>query len=99
MQTTADAVREAADVFALLADPSRLRLLMSLRDAGELRVGELAAAAGITESAASHALRLLRAHGVVAARRDGRLVHYSLRDAHVRLLLDVTLEHVGHEHG
>lgn len=97
MQTTA-AAQQVAEVFALLADPSRLRLLTSLRD-GELSVGELAAAAGMTESAASHALRLLRAHGVVAARRDGRLVRYSLRDTHVRLLLDVTFEHVSHADG
>jgi DNA-binding transcriptional ArsR family regulator len=90
------AVRDAADVFALLSDPSRLRLLASLHAAGELCVGDLAAASGMTESAASHALRLLRAHGVVAARREGRMVHYSLRDGHVGMLLDVTLEHVSH---
>jgi ArsR family transcriptional regulator, lead/cadmium/zinc/bismuth-responsive transcriptional repressor len=94
-----ETVQDAADVFALLSDPSRLRLLASLRAGGELCVGDLAAASGMTESAASHALRLLRMHGVVSARRQGRMVHYSLRDAHVQLLLDVTLEHVGHDRG
>lgn len=89
-------VQEAADVFALLGDPNRFRLLASLREAGELCVCDLAAATGMGESAASHALRLLRAHGVVAARRRGRMMYYSLRDAHVRLLLDVSLEHVRH---
>lgn len=89
-------VQEAADVFALLGDPNRLRLLTSLREAGELCVSDLAAAAGMGESAASHALRLLRAHGVVAARRRGRMAFYSLRDDHVRLLLDVTVAHVRH---
>lgn len=92
-------VRDAADVFALLGDPNRLRLLASLAEAVELCVCDLAAAAGMGESAASHALRLLRAHGVLSARRRGRMVYYSLRDAHVRLLLDVTLEHVRHSRG
>jgi ArsR family transcriptional regulator, lead/cadmium/zinc/bismuth-responsive transcriptional repressor len=92
----AETVQDAAGVFGLLSDPSRLRLLASLRAAGELCVCDVAAAAGMSESAASHALRLLRAHGVVAARRQGRMVHYSLRDGHVRMLLDVTLAHVSH---
>jgi len=95
----AQVVQEAADVFALLGDPNRFRLLAGLREAGELCVCDLAAAAGMGESAASHALRLLRAHGIVAARRKGRMVYYSLRDAHVRQLLDVSLEHVRHGDG
>lgn len=81
-----------AAIFGLLGDASRLRLLVALRAAGELCVGDLAATIGMSESAASHALRLLRAHGVVRARRDGRLVRYALRDGHVRTLLDVAFE-------
>ena len=57
---------------------------------------DLAAAAGMAESTTSHALRLLRAHRVVKARRAGRMMHYSLLDGHVRMLLDVSLEHVRH---
>ena len=41
-------------------------------------------------------MRLLRASDVVRTRRDGRRIHYRLADAHVRLLLDVTVDHVGH---
>jgi ArsR family transcriptional regulator, lead/cadmium/zinc/bismuth-responsive transcriptional repressor len=81
-------------VFALLADPGRLRLLMSLLEGGELCVCDLASAAGMGESAASHALRLLRAHRVVKVRRAGRMAFYSLTDGHVRMLLDVALAHV-----
>ena len=92
----AEAIADVAAVFGLLGDASRLRLLAALRAAGELCVGDLAAAAGMSESAASHALRLLRAHRVVRARREGRLVQYALRDGHVRTLLDTALEHVGH---
>lgn len=90
-------VSRLSDTFALLADPGRLRLLVSLLEGGELCVCDLAGAAGISESAASHALRLLRLHQVVKVRRSGRMMFYSLRDAHVRLLLDVALEHVHHD--
>lgn len=84
-----------SDVFGLLADPGRLRLLVALL-VGELCVSDLAAAAELSESATSHALRILRAHRVVCARRAGRMAYYSLADAHVRTLLDVALAHVAH---
>jgi DNA-binding transcriptional ArsR family regulator len=92
----ADVVDELAEVFGLLADPNRLRLMASLLEGGELCVCDLASATGMAESTTSHALRLLRAHHVVKARRAGRMMHYSLRDGHVRMLLDVALEHVRH---
>ena len=94
-----ETVDELAQVFGLLSDPGRLRLLTSLLEGGELCVCDLAATAGMGESATSHALRLLRAHGVVKARRAGRMMQYSLQDGHVRMLLDVALEHISHEGG
>ena len=87
---------DVADVFGLLADPGRLRLLVSLLAVPERCVGDLASAAGMHESSASRALRLLRAHGVVRVRRAGRNAYYSLADDHVRLLLGTALEHVRH---
>ena len=86
----------ASGVFGMLADPSRLRLLISLLEGDELCVCDLAATSGLSESATSHALRLLRAHRVVKVRRDGRMAYYSLNDSHVRLLLDVAMEHLRH---
>jgi ArsR family transcriptional regulator, lead/cadmium/zinc/bismuth-responsive transcriptional repressor len=94
-----EVIASLADVFALLADPGRLRLLTGLLEGGELCVCDLAATAAMGESAASHALRLLRAHRVVKVRRSGRMAFYSLTDGHVRLLLDVALEHLGHSDG
>ncbi len=94
MPAEADVV-DLADVFGLLSDPSRLRLLVALVGA-ELCVCDLAAAAGMSESATSHALRILRAHRVVSVRRSGRMAYYSLADAHVRMLLDLALAHVEH---
>jgi DNA-binding transcriptional ArsR family regulator len=92
-----DPVPELAEVFSLLGDPGRLRLLTALLEAGELCVGDLAAVAGLGESAASHALRLLRARRVVSVRRAGRMAYYSLCDGHVRALLTAALEHLGHD--
>lgn len=89
-------VLELADVLALLGDPTRLRLLAALLTAGEMCVCDLAAATGQSESTVSHALRLLRAHRVVAVRRASRMAYYRLDDGHVRMLLDVGLAHTGH---
>lgn len=91
-----DDVIELADIFGLLSDPGRLRLLISLLESEELCVCDLAAATGLNESSVSHALRLLRAHRVVQVRRSGRMNYYRLADSHVRLLLDLGLEHIGH---
>jgi ArsR family transcriptional regulator, lead/cadmium/zinc/bismuth-responsive transcriptional repressor len=84
-----------ADVFGLLADAGRLRVLLALLD-GEMCVCDLAAVARTSESAASHHLRLLRAHRVVQVRRSGRMAYYRLADGHVRMLLDMALTHIGH---
>lgn len=85
-----------ADVFDLLSDPSRVRVLFALLGSGELCVCDLAEMVDMSPSALSHALRLLRTAGVVTNRRDGRMMRYRLADSHIRLLLDVTREHLGH---
>lgn len=88
-----------ADLFRLLGDVNRTRLLYALADAGELCVCDLAATVEMSETSVSHALRLLRTAGLVAARRDGRMMFYRLEDAHVRLLLDLSREHMRHASG
>ena len=94
MPSEAD-VEDTADVFGLLGDPRRLRLLVALLE-GELCVCDLAAVTGLSESATSHALRLLRAHRVVSVRRAGRMAYYRLDDAHVRMLVDLAVAHTEH---
>lgn len=91
-----EVIADVADVFALLGDAGRVRLLVALLSADELCVCDLAASADMSESATSHALRLLRVQGVVKVRRSGRRAYYSLLDEHVRVLLNVALEHVTH---
>jgi DNA-binding transcriptional ArsR family regulator len=91
----ADTVQELADVFGLLGDPNRLRLLAILLEAGELCVCDLAAATGINRTTVSHQLRTLREGRVVRSRREGRVIFYSLDDDHVRDLMAMGIAHAG----
>jgi len=90
---------ELADGFKLLGDPGRVRILYALLEAGELCVCDLAATVGVPETTVSQAMRLVRAAGIVRNRRDGRMVYYRLDDAHVRMLLDLSREHLAHAGG
>lgn len=85
-----------ADGFKLLGEPNRIRILYALLEAGELCVCDLAAVVGVSETVVSHSMRLLRAAGIVRNRRDGRMIFYRLDDAHVRMLLDLSREHLTH---
>ena len=73
-----------AETFKLLGDTTRVRILDAL-SRSELCVQDLAALVGISESAVSHQLRLLRGLRVVRPRRDGRNIYYTLDDQHVEL--------------
>lgn len=92
-----DEAGRLADLFKLLGEPTRCRILYALLEAGELCVCDLAETVEVPETSVSHALRLLRTSGVVRNRRAGRMIYYSLDDSHVRLLLDLSLEHLRHE--
>src|SRR3954471_18016985 len=83
-----DAATDLAALYGALGDPTRVRLLAALAT-GPLCVCDLAAGLGMTESAVSHQLRLLRAISLVRARREGKLVWYALDDDHVRSLLAI----------
>jgi DNA-binding transcriptional ArsR family regulator len=75
-----ETVREWADRFSVIADPSRLALLVCIHYAGEICVSDLAVAVDMSDTAVSQALRLLRAHSLVTAHRRGRAVYYRLAD-------------------
>lgn len=83
-----------AAIFKLLGEPNRVRILYALLEAGELCVCDLATVIDASETAVSHAMRLLRAAGIVRNRRDGRLIFYRLTDDHVRALLELSREHL-----
>ena len=82
-----EAVASWARRFSLLADPGRLSLLVCIKAAGPISVTDLAVASGMNDTTVSQALRLLRAAGVVAAERDGRVIRYSLADEEIGSLL------------
>ena len=87
---------ETAELFRLLGDPTRVAILHALLVGGELCVCDLAEVVGVGENIVSQAMRLLRAADVVRTRRDGRRIHYRLADAHVRMLLDLSADHISH---
>ncbi len=84
-----------AETFSALSDPSRVRMISALSHT-ELCVADLATVLGMTQSAVSHQLRLLRDLRLVRSRRSGRIVFYTLDDEHIHDLFHRGLEHVGH---
>ena len=86
-------VAALAETFRVLGDPTRVRILDAL-SGGELCVCDIASLVGISESAASHQLRLLRGMRLVCHRRDGRQIFYAVDDHHIIELLKQALTHV-----
>lgn len=82
-----------SETFAALSDPTRLKIIHAL-SMSELCVCDISAILGISQSATSHQLRLLRNLRLVKNRRDGRMVFYSLDDFHILNLFAQGLEHV-----
>lgn len=93
-----EAITRVADTFRLLGDPTRVRILDALAP-GELCVCDLAALLGLTQSAVSHQLRLLRGVRMVRPRRAGRQIFYTLDDKHVISLFRQALTHVQEDGG
>lgn len=88
-------IDEVADIFKVLSDPSRLKIVLALQNQ-EHCVCDIAVICGQTESAVSHQLRLLRTQKIVKNRREGKIIYYSLDDDHVKALIDMSLDHVRH---
>src|SRR5262245_10722010 len=86
-------VAALAETFRVLGDPSRVQVLDALSKE-ELCVCDLASLLGLSQSAASHQLRVLRGMRLVRARRAGRMVFYALDDHHILSLFDQGLQHV-----
>ena len=82
-----------AEVFRTLGDPTRVKILQAL-SVEELCVCDLAKLLGISESATSHQLRVLRSQKLVRFRKAGKMAFYSLDDAHIDVLMKVALRHV-----
>jgi DNA-binding transcriptional ArsR family regulator len=89
-------VRALAETFAALSDPTRVRIIAALADQ-ELCVQDMARLLGLTGSAVSHQLRLLRGQRLVKYRKEGRVAYYSLDDDHIRNLMNECVRHVSVE--
>jgi ArsR family transcriptional regulator, lead/cadmium/zinc/bismuth-responsive transcriptional repressor len=87
--------RELSALFAALADPTRAKIVHILLHQ-ELCTCDIAAVVGVTDSAVSQHLRILRSLRLVKSRRAGKFVYYSLDDAHIALLVQLGLTHQGH---
>ncbi len=85
-----------AALMGALSGPTRIRTLFALLEFGELSTGELAKAVGMSPSATSHQLRILRDLGLVSRRREGQRAIYALADDHLGVLLKEALYHVDH---
>ena len=82
-----------SDLFRALSDPGRLKIVLALAGQ-EMCVCDLAALLGVSESAASHQLRILRTMNLIKNRREGQVLYYRLVDDHVTQLAGVARDHV-----
>ena len=85
-----------ADFFSVLGDGTRVKIVSALRH-GELCVSHLAELVGLSDSAVSHQLRLMRYNNIVKSRREGKYIYYSLVDEHVIDIYDVAKEHINED--
>jgi len=84
---------EAAELLKIFGDPTRIRIIFVLCQ-GEMCVCDIAGSLGMTQSAISHQLRVLKQARLVSSRRDGKTIYYSLCDDHVRTIFYYAMEHV-----
>ena len=84
---------DLAELFKVFGDSTRIKILYALFDT-ELCVGNIAQLLGMTQTAVSHQLRVLRSNKLVKGRKEGKTVFYSLADDHVRTIMYQGMEHV-----
>ncbi len=84
---------ELADLFKIFADSTRIKMLWALEES-EMCVCDLAVLLGMTKSAISHQLRTLKQTNLVKFRKEGKNVYYSLKDDHVKKILEMGMEHI-----
>ena len=93
-----DMLYDLAELFKVFGDPTRIRILYALFER-ELCVCDIAGILGLTQTAVSHQLRVLKANKLVKARRDGKVVFYSLDDDHVHSILGIGIQHLSEGSG
>ncbi len=84
---------DLAELFKVFGDTTRIKILYALLES-ELCVGDIAQILGLSQSAVSHQLRILKDSKLVKFRRNGKIIFYSLDDDHVRNMISMGMEHV-----
>lgn len=85
---------DLAELFKVFGDSTRIRILYAMLECDEMCVGDIAQLLGLTATACSHQLRVLKNNKLVRFRRDGKIVFYSLADEHVKSILGMGMEHI-----
>lgn len=95
LQTTIhdDEILGMVDIFKALSDPTRMKIAFMLDQAHELCVCDVSAVLGSSMATTSHHLRALKNMHITTSRKEGKNVIYSLKDDHIRTLIQMTLEH------
>ena len=88
-----DALYDLAELFKVFGDSTRVRILVALFEA-EMCVCDISESLGMTQSAVSHQLQILRTNKLVKSRRDGKQIYYSLADEHVVTIIAQGLSHI-----
>lgn len=96
VDSTFESIDHLADLFRLLGDPTRLRIVLVCLSK-PTKVNDIAQQLGLSQPLVSHHLRLLRAARILRAERDGQQMYYSALDEHIRCVIDDMVEHVAEE--
>lgn len=91
-----DTLIDVAELFKVFGDSTRIKIMSAL-SGGELCVCDISTAVGMTSSAVSHQLKILKNAELVKFRREGKTVFYSLADGHVNTILNQGFEHINEE--
>lgn len=89
--------KEMSNFYKLLSDYSRLKIILSLLD-NEKCVGDIEKEVGMSQTAVSYQLKILKSGHLVKFRREGKNIFYSIDDSHVTDIVKITIEHIKHQH-
>ena len=87
-------ITELIDLFKALGDNTRVSILTYLFDVESVCVSDLAEVVGMTTSAVSHQLKILKQNKLVKSKREGKQIYYSLADEHIKVIVAKAIEHV-----
>lgn len=94
-----DTLYDLSEFFKVFGDSTRISIICVLHEGGEMCVCDISETLGISQSAISHQLRILRTAALVKPRREGKTIFYSLDDEHVSEIYEIGLQHILHKRG